>query len=255
MRFAALSSGSSGNCFYIAEKNQAILVDAGISCKQILSRLTGLGENPLNIKAIFVTHEHIDHIRGIEVLSKNLNIPVYATSGTINSQTICSNENLLCEISENETIKIAGMEITSFPKSHDAEMPVSYKIQKNKIISVITDIGYACKNVISSIKESDAIILESNHDVDMLQNGSYPYFLKKRILSEKGHISNHDSSIAVRNNSSEKLKNIILAHLSEKNNTQDLALTSFKEKLSERKELTPKIIVSNKFYTTPIIKI
>lgn len=255
MRFVALSSGSCGNCFYISEKNNAVLIDAGISCKQIFSRLTDLGENPKKIKGIFISHEHIDHIRGADVLARTLNIPIFATSGTLDSEFICSQKDLLNKIKVNETIKLSGMEISAFSKSHDASQPVSFQIKNGKTISIITDIGYACKNVQEAVQDSDCLIMESNHDIQMLENGPYPFFLKKRILGEKGHISNLHSSLCVLEYGSKKLKNLMLAHLSETNNTPELALSCFRNLLKERRDLKPQLFVSQRNIPSSLISV
>ena len=255
MKFAALSSGSCGNCFYISERNQAVLIDAGISCKQIFSGLVSLGENPKKIKGIFVSHEHIDHIKGIDVLARTLNIPIFATPGTLNSEFVCSQEDLLNEIKEDETIRLAGMEISAFSKSHDASQPVSFQIKNNKTISIITDIGYACKNVKEAVQDSDFLVIESNHDIQMLENGPYPHFLKKRILGDRGHLSNLHSSLCILEHGSRKLKNLMLAHLSAVNNTPELALSCFRNLLKERKDLKPRLLLSNRNISSGLIKV
>ena len=255
MRFAALSSGSCGNCFYISEGNQAVLIDAGISCAQIFSRLADLNQDPKKIKGIFVSHEHIDHVRGIDVLARTLNIPIFATKGTLSSEFICSREDLLNKIKEDETIKFGKIEISAFSKSHDASQPVSFQIKNDKTISVITDIGYACKNVQEAVQDSDFLVMESNHDIQMLEQGPYPHFLKKRILGDKGHISNLHSSLCVLEYGSNKLKNLMLAHLSETNNTHKLALSCFRSLLKERKDLKPSLLLSERNICSDLIKI
>ena len=255
MRFAALSSGSCGNCFYVREKDRSVLIDAGISCKQIFSRLTKLGENPENIKGIFISHEHVDHIRGVDVIARSLKIPIFATAGTINSSFLCSQEELINKIKEDETIKLGGMEISAFSKSHDASQPVSFQIKNGKTISVITDVGYACKNVQEAVQDSDFLVMESNHDLEMLEEGPYPYFLKKRILGDKGHLSNLHSGLCVLEHGSRKMKTLMLAHLSETNNTPKLALSCFRNLLKERKDLKPNILVSERDSPSGLISI
>ncbi len=255
MRFAALSSGSCGNCFYVSERNSALLVDAGISCKQIFSRLADLGENPRKIKGIFVSHEHIDHIRGIDVLARTLNIPIFATSGTLKSEFICSQKDLLNKIKEDETVKLGGMEISAFSKAHDASQPVSFQIKNGKTISVITDIGYACKNVQEAVQDSDFLVMESNHDIQMLEEGPYPHFLKKRILGDMGHLSNLHSSLCVLEHGSRKLKNLMLAHLSAVNNTPELALSCFRNLLKERTDLKPRLLLSERNICSGLISV
>lgn len=255
MKFAALSSGSCGNCFYVKEKDSSVLVDAGISCRQIVERLNSLGENPEKIKGIFISHEHIDHIRGVDVLARNFGIPVFATRGTCNNGFLCSDENLIQEIKDDETIKLGGMEISAFSKSHDASEPVSFNIRNGKQISIITDIGHACKNVCEAVEDSDFLIIESNHDLEMLENGPYPYFLKSRIRGINGHLSNLHSGLCVLEHGTKKLKNVMLAHLSQVNNTPELAFETFHNLMRERQDLKPKIIVSERENPSQLFRI
>ncbi len=254
MKFSALSSGSSGNCFYIKLNDSSILVDAGISCKQIVSNLENLRESPEKIKGILVTHEHIDHIKGIDVLARTFNIPIFATKGTIDNCFLCSQEDLINKIKKNETLKIAGLEIEAFSKSHDGSEPVSFKIKNNKTLSIITDVGKICSNVSDSVSDSDFLVIESNHDTRMLAEGSYPYFLKNRISSELGHLSNLKSALCVLEHSRNKLKNLMLAHLSQNNNTPQLARKTFSI-LKERRDLHPKIVLSLRNQVTCLMKI
>lgn len=255
MKISALSSGSSGNCFYVSEKDKAILIDCGISYKQVLEKLSSLRQNPRNIKAIFVTHEHTDHVSGVDVLVRNLKIPVYATKGTCKNSFLCSREDLINEIKNDKTIKLAGMEISAFSKSHDASEPVSFRINNGKTISIITDIGYACKSVCESVSDSDFLVLESNHDISMLENSPYPDFLKRRIASNIGHLSNLHSSLCVLEHGTRKLKNVVLAHLSAVNNTPELALSCFKNLLKERRDLKPRIFISERDKATGVIRV
>jgi len=244
MKISALASGSSGNCFYVSDKEKAVLIDCGISCKQVLNSLAKLKQNPKNIKALFVTHEHIDHVSGADVLARTLGIPIYATKGTINNSQLCSDEDLINNIKEDETIKLGAMEISAFSKSHDSSQPVSFNIRNGKQISIITDVGYACKNVCENVSDSDFLVIESNHDIAMLEQGNYPLFLKKRILSDLGHLSNLQSGLCVLEYASKKMKNVMLAHLSQNNNKPDIALASFRNLMKERKDLKPRISLS-----------
>lgn len=246
MKIAALSSGSSGNCFYVKNKEKGILVDVGISCKQVIERLSLLRQNPSKIKGIFISHEHTDHIKGVDVIARKFNIPIFATKGTINNCFLCSDENLINKIKSNEILKLCGMEIEAFPKSHEAEEPVSFAIRNQKTLSIITDIGYACKNVIEKVNDSDFLIIESNHDLDMLEYGPYPYFLKKFIKGKLGHLSNLHSALCVLEHSKSKLKNVVLSHLSKINNTPELAFSTFNSLIKERSDLKPKIFISSR---------
>lgn len=253
MEISALASGSSGNCFYIGkDKDSGILVDAGISSKQIVNRLGLIGKNPLNIKGILITHEHSDHIRGADVFARNFNVPIFVTKKTNDSCFLCSKEGLIYPISNNEEFELAKMEIQAFPKSHKASDPVMFSIRGNKKVSVITDAGYSCKNINESIQDSDFLCLESNHDENMLETGPYPYFLKKWIKSDNGHLSNKQAVSSVLENACPKLKTIILSHLSENNNTPDMALNTFKSMLKQRKDLNIRLDVSQKFSPTKL---
>lgn len=254
MELSVLSSGSSGNCFFIENKGRSILVDAGISCKQIVERMNIIGKFPERIEAIFVTHEHSDHIKGIDVFARTFNVPIFATKKTAESGFLCSNEKLINYISNKETIKVAGLSIEAFSKSHKASDPVSFNINNSKRISIITDAGFCCPNIISSVKDSDFLCLESNHDELMLEEGPYPYFLKKWIKSDIGHLSNMQASLCVLEHAPAKMKGLVLSHLSETNNTPKIALKSF-NLLKERSDLHPKIFVSQRDVPTKIFNV
>jgi len=255
MEISVLSSGSSGNCFYIENKNNAILVDCGISCKQINERLNFIGKSPEKIKGIFITHEHTDHIKGVDVFARNFNVPIYATKKLIDEKFLCSQKDLLNELSMNETISIGNMEIETFSKSHKALEPVFFTISNGKKISIITDAGFACNNIIKHVSDSDFLCLESNHDIKMLEEGPYPWHLKKWIKSDVGHLSNMQASLCVLENAPHRLKNIVLSHLSETNNTPELAQQTFSGLIKERSDLRPNILVSSKFVPTSMLRI
>jgi phosphoribosyl 1,2-cyclic phosphodiesterase len=233
---SVLASGSSGNCFYIGSDKGDILIDAGISCKQISDRMNQLGKDIANIKGIFVTHEHTDHIRGIEVLSRKYNIPIFINKGTLsNSFMDMGNFKIM---RTNKEIDFNGLKIFPFSKNHDASDPVSFLIKNGtKKISVITDVGICCENVIQSVQESDMIILESNHDLHMLKNGLYPYYLKKRIASKEGHLSNYEAALLVLEHGDKKLQHVLLSHMSLNNNTPEMALKTFNSVVCERSDL------------------
>ncbi len=187
----SLNSGSNGNCYYIGNEEDAVLIDAGISCREIEMRMTGLGLNVRKLKAIFVSHEHSDHIKGIVTLSKKFNLPVYITHATLTSARIKIDKSLICSFAGNEPVTVGGLTITGFSKFHDAADPYSFVVScKNITVGVFTDIGNACQNVIQYFKLCHAAFLEANYDEEMLSNGSYPYILKRRISSSTGHLSN-----------------------------------------------------------------
>lgn len=250
MRACAISSGSGGNCFYVEKNNSAILVDVGISAKKVIERMNSLNLNVKKIKGIFVTHEHADHIIGADVFARRYNIPIYATKGTIANGNIGSNKDMIHQIKNSEIIKLGELKIEAFSKSHKAAEPVSYSIfDKNKVVSVITDAGYACENINDKISKSDFLFLESNHDIKMLKNGPYPYFLKKWITSDSGHLSNTQAGLAVLENGNKRLRNVVLSHISRTNNSPEVALNTFRNLLKERSNFNAKVSVS--LETTP----
>jgi phosphoribosyl 1,2-cyclic phosphodiesterase len=167
---------------------------------------------------------------------------------------LCSKPELINPIKNNETIDMHGMRIEAFSKSHKAADPVSFSISNTHKVSIITDAGFACKNIIDNITESNALFIESNYDEDMLENGSYPYFLKKWIKSDIGHLSNMQSALSVKDNASSKLKYLVLSHLSKNNNTPDVALLTHKI-IKENHKLSPITLVSPRNSVSPIIRI
>jgi len=256
MQICALGSGSSGNCYYIENNDKAIFIDAGFTSKQINEKLSLIGKSTKNIKGIFITHEHIDHIRGVDVLARQLNIPIFATKSTAKNCFLCLNQELINPIKNNETLKLAGLNVSAFKKSHDASDPIFYSIStKSKKLSIITDLGKVCENVVSNVQDSSFLFFESNHDEEMLANGPYPYFLKQRVKSELGHLSNKKASLCILEHASSKLKHLVLSHLSKINNTPKIALSTFKNLIKERQDLKPKISVSLRDQPTEVFKI
>ncbi|NLU07235.1 MBL fold metallo-hydrolase [uncultured Clostridium sp.] len=236
MIFCSLYSGSSGNSIFLASHHTKILVDAGLSGKSIEKGLTRIGYKANEIDAILVTHEHIDHIKGVGVLSRKYNIPIYANFLTWKAMMKSIGkikENNIRVITKN-TININDMDITGFSISHDAVDPYGYAIDcHNKRACIATDLGFIPEETKSILKNSDVILLESNHDVEMLKFGPYPYELKRRILGKKGHLSNDDCGKAILDilNSS-KFKRIVLGHLSKINNYPELAYQTVAATLS-----------------------
>ncbi len=235
VKFATIASGSSGNSLFIGTENTKILIDAGLSGKMIQSGLSEIGVSGGDIDGIFVTHEHIDHIKGIGVLSRRFGIPVYATEGTWrnmpDSVGVISEGNKRV-ISEKKDFIVKDLCIRPYSIPHDAAQPVGYSVMTDKFkISAATDIGHITEEIMENIKDCDLLLLESNHDVFMLENGTYPISLKKRILGKKGHLSNETAGkllawIICQNI---KLKNVFLGHLSKENNTPETAFNTVKE--------------------------
>ena len=179
---ASLNSGSSGNCYYIGNDDEAVLVDAGISCREIEKRMENLQLTMEKVKAVFISHEHTDHIRGVDKLARKFNLPVYITPATRNNTRLGLKRVLIHPFQADEAIAIGGLQVVPFIKKHDAADPYSFLIEYNGTrVGVITDIGIACKEVIRYFKLCHACFLESNYDEQMLEEGSYPLRLKNRI--------------------------------------------------------------------------
>ena len=244
IEICALASGSNGNCYYIGNNEEAILIDAGITCKQILNRMEQKGLNPQKIKAVFISHEHSDHVRGVRVLGKKLDIPVYMTNGTFKTLYITHQPLAVRYITPGEPIQVGAFTIHPFLKNHDGKEPASFRIESEGFnVGVFTDIGNPCINVISHLKQCHALFLETNYDEKMLWEGDYPYYLKKRIGSDVGHLSNKQAYILLRDYGCEDLKCVFLSHLSAENNTPEKAFMEmeslsckFKIKLTSRIE-------------------
>lgn len=218
--FSSLNSGSNANCYYVSNGDAAILVDAGLSCRETEKRMNRLGLKMEQVKAIFISHEHSDHISGLEVLSRKHKLPVYISQKTLANSSLSIDQSLIRYFKKDETVAIDQLQIKCFSKSHDAADPFSFMISSQNInVAVITDIGYACKQVLHYFQQSHAVFLESNYCETMLTNGDYPYHLKRRISSDEGHLSNKQALELFLNYRTPQLSHLILSHLSKNNNT------------------------------------
>lgn len=229
MKMCSIASGSSGNCIYVGSEKAAVLIDTGISGKRIEAGLREIGSSPDQLTGILITHEHSDHIQGLGVMSRRYKIPVYATAGTIHAMMKCSSlgkmpDGIFHEIKPDQLFGIGDLEIQPFRISHDAADPVGYRISHGgKSLAVATDMGYYNDYIVENLSGLDALLLEANHDVNMLQVGTYPYNLKQRILGKRGHLSNVTAGRLLCEVLNEDLHTILLGHLSRENNYEDLA--------------------------------
>jgi phosphoribosyl 1,2-cyclic phosphodiesterase len=229
IEICALASGSNGNCYYIGNNEDAILIDAGINCKQILNRMKSKSLNPKNIRALFITHEHNDHVCGARVLGKKLDIPVYMTKGTYQSLYFTNQPLAIRFIEPDQPIMLMPFIIHPVLKNHDAKEPTSFRVELYGIsVGIFTDIGSPSPNVTSHLSECHALFLETNYDEKMLWEGSYPYHLKKRIASEVGHLSNIQAVNLLSEYAGSALRWVMLSHLSGENNTPQVAYDTLK---------------------------
>lgn len=238
MKFCSLYSGSSGNSIFVGSDNAKILIDAGLPGKKIDEALKQIGQNPNDIDGIFITHEHIDHIKGVGVLSRKYDIPIYAPPDTwvaMESTIGKIKEHNIKVMDRRSSISINDIDIKSFIIPHDAASPVGYTINLGgKQVSVATDFGTFTREIYDNIKDSEAILIESNYNPQMLDMGPYPYNLKLRIKGVEGHLSNEDCGKAIVQILKNGLgKKIMLGHLSNTNNTPDVAEITVKDILKE----------------------
>lgn len=235
MRFSVLASGSSGNAIYVENDEHSFLVDAGLSGRKMEELFASVDRDMKKLSGILVTHEHSDHIKGLGILARKYKVPIYA-----NAKTWMAMEHLVGNIPieqrfhfDMETMKTFGsLDIQSFAVSHDAADPMFYVFHENgRKLVLITDTGYVSDRMKGYIKGADSFVFESNHDVGMLQMGRYPWSIKRRILSDVGHVSNEDAAIAMSEVVEEKPTRIYLSHLSKDNNMKDLARMSVTQTL------------------------
>lgn len=248
---ASLNSGSNGNCFYIGNKTEAILVDAGISCREIEKRMKRLGLLMDNIKAIFITHEHSDHINGLPQVAKKFSLPIYITQATLGNSKLSLDHQVVRTFKAFEPIIIGGLAITPFPKIHDASDPYSFTISSSSVkVGVYTDIGIPCHNLISQFSGCHAAFLEANYDEKMLDSGTYPFHLKRRIRGGYGHLSNTQALELFETHRSPFMSHLFLSHLSKNNNCPDLVSELFRAQSNG-----VKIVVASRYEETDVYHI
>lgn len=247
----SLNSGSNANCYYIGNKSEAVLVDTGLSCRETERRMKLLDLSMEKVRAIFISHEHGDHITGLAGLSKKYRLPVYITDGTLRNTRIPIEQQLVHSFNHSKPVTIGGLSIQAFQKSHDAADPHSFMITGSGTnVGIITDIGYACKQVLKFFSRCHAVFLESNYCDTMLANGNYPYHLKQRISSDRGHLSNKQALELFQQYKSPDLQLLILSHLSKNNNKPELV-----EQLFAPHAGTTKVVVASRYEAGPIFTI
>lgn len=263
MRLCSIASGSSGNCIYVGSEATHLLVDAGISGKRVEEGLKFLELSGRDVDGILITHEHSDHIAGLGVLSRKYEIPIYATKGTIEAILNCKNApdaSLFHEIQADTKVTIKDLTVNPMKISHDAAQPVAYRIgYGSSKVAVCTDLGVFNEYTVECLKGMDALLLEANHDINMLQVGPYPYYLKQRILGDRGHLSNENSGRLLNKVLCDKTKTVVLGHLSKENNLPELAYEAVRMEITmgdcPYKAEDFQIMVANRSEPSPIITV
>ena len=261
MKFCSLSSGSSGNCQYIEYKDTKIIIDAGLSGKKIEENLEKIGVKASDIDAVFVTHEHIDHIKSVGVLSRRHNLKVFSNMMTLDGMlpTVKKLDPKNTFIFENrKSFTFKDLEIMPISTFHDCASGCGFVIKGNKKISLLTDTGWVNQDAMEKMDGSELFYLESNHDVDMLVHGSYPYPTKQRILSTKGHLSNENAAEVLSMILKKKQEQVLLGHLSTDNNLPDLALKTINDTLASENKIENtdyKIDVAPRFVPSEVFEL
>lgn len=228
INICSINSGSNGNCYYVGNETDAVLIDAGLSCRETEMRMHRAGLEFRKVKAVFITHEHTDHTRGAEVISRKHDLPIYFSRITHQNSWVRIRAEQLKHFAPYEEIRVGSLVVTPFPKNHDASEPHSFIVTGDGItVGVLTDIGSACEHVIANFSRCHAAFLEANYDEVMLRQGSYPEYLKKRIRSSVGHMSNTQALALFTEHRSDFMSHLLLAHLSKENNDPELVKKIF----------------------------
>ncbi|HIQ75683.1 MAG TPA: MBL fold metallo-hydrolase [Candidatus Cottocaccamicrobium excrementipullorum] len=239
MRLVSIASGSSGNCIYVGSERTHVLIDAGISNKRIEQGLNEIGLKAGELDGILITHEHSDHIKGLGVLARKHKIPIYSTAETLEEIAAKASlgqypKELFRPILPDVDFVVGDLEIKPFRIDHDAANPVAYRVQNGrKSVAVATDMGHYDQYIVNHLQGLDALLLESNHDVRMLETGPYPYYLKRRILGDHGHLSNETCGRLLNCILHDNLKKILLGHLSKENNYEELAYETVRLEITQ----------------------
>jgi phosphoribosyl 1,2-cyclic phosphodiesterase len=248
---ASLNSGSNGNCYYVGNEHEAVLIDAGISCRETEARMARIGLSMRKVKAIFVSHEHSDHIRGVTVMATKYRIPVYITQLTLFHGGLRLEDELVLDFTADQPVTIGNLQITPFSKLHDAAHPHSFTVSCKGInVGVFTDLGAVCDNLIHHFKQCHAAFLEANYDEELLEKGSYPYHLKRRIRGGMGHLSNKQALALFIEHKPTHLSHLFLSHLSKDNNDPALVQNLFMTHARGAE-----IVVASRYYESAVYHI
>lgn len=255
MKFCLLSSGSTANCTFISSGRTRLLIDAGLSRREVFNRLSAIGERAEDLDAILITHEHTDHIGGLVVLARKLDVPVYITERAAPAVAWDDYEPKLVTFQAGTRLRVGDFEVDSFTVPHDAIDPVGYLLRAEGLrIGVATDLGYVPESVRYHLRETDLLVLESNHDLEMLKVGPYPWWVKQRVMGRHGHLSNENASDFIRQDMDPRTATVVLAHLSAHNNHPELARLVATQALCER-GLETRLVVAEHGRQTEVIEL
>ena len=260
LKICVLSSGSSGNMVHLQAEGETILIDAGISSRETGKRMAALGLAAETVRAVLISHEHADHCKGAPVLARKLGVPLYMTEGTAEAfrSTFATNgrETTIRTFQTGESIQIGPFLVEPFPTPHDAADSCGFVLWYRDIkASVVTDLGHLPLFIRKKIQGSRLLVLESNHDESMLWAGRYPWWLKQRILSRHGHLSNRTVAAYIREEVEAWCEYLFLAHISKENNSPELALRATMEALDERGNRSTRVVMTSQDEPTPVIEI
>jgi phosphoribosyl 1,2-cyclic phosphodiesterase len=251
LSITSLNSGSNGNCYYIGNEQEAILVDAGISCRETEKRMKRLDLSLDRVRAIFISHEHSDHIRGLPVLAQKYQLPVYITPHTLHRSRLSLGSHLVLPFQAHAPVQVGALSVTAFPKRHDASDPHSFVVACGEVkVGVFTDIGAPCAHLLQHFRLCHAAFLEANYDEQMLERGRYPYYLKNRIRGGYGHLSNRQALELFTVNKPSFMSHLLLAHLSKDNNCPRLVKELFASHAGGTE-----IVVASRFEETPVYQV
>ncbi len=263
IQLCSIASGSSGNCIYVGNEDTHLLIDAGISGKRIKAGMDAINVDPRMLDGILVTHEHADHIQGLGIMARRYHMPIYVTKKTWDTlkdyKTIGQvDPELIRYVDIDRQIAIGSIDVMPFKTLHDAVDSVCYTFtHENKKIGLVTDLGNYDQYIIDHLKGCHVLYVEANHDIKMLEAGSYPYYLKRRILSDVGHLSNELSSNLIEDLVHEELDTVVLAHLSKENNHPDIAYLEVEHLLKrifkERKIEIKLVVAKRDIHSQPVI--
>jgi phosphoribosyl 1,2-cyclic phosphodiesterase len=248
---ASLNSGSNGNCYYIGNGEEAVFVDAGLSCRETEIRMKRLGLNMSRVRAIFISHEHSDHIIGVNQLVSKYKIPVYVSQSTLKEAGFWKIRKFTSYFTAQQPVQIGGLQITAFQKKHDACDPHSFVVSAAKTnIGVFTDIGEPCDQLVHYFRQCHAAFLESNYDEEMLEKGRYPFFLKNRIRGGSGHLSNRQAMDLYIKHRPSFMSHLLLSHLSKENNSPEIVESLFASVASETR-----VVVASRYRESAVYEI